>query len=250
MNSCPYQLYRRLPFWPHRIFIFSPPQQGPNYDPDKHSALAPSANTAPEITPYFIGVSAATPLKPMQWCECRSCAKLGLRALQKNLKSNFFLNLIHLLNLLSCWILMCSYAAHSGLLCTAPFPNKSPFKMMCKWIFKGINSVSWQGLLFLAWTRLQIRIYLGLWGFNKQQLKPLFSDAEYLVFVIFNIPIFYDNTVPLSSWSMRLEEKSGAFQKVNNFEWVKIIPLRDKYSEVQIQLMPYWKLGNTADTLC
>lgn len=49
---------------------------------------------------------------------------------------------------------------------------------------------------------------------------------------------------------MWLEEKSGAFQKVNYFEWVNIIPLRDKYLQEQILLMSYWKLGNTADALC
>lgn len=78
----------------------------------------------------------------------------------------------------------------------------------------------------------------------------LSSDADYLVFVIFNFPTFYDNVFPLPSWSMWLEEKSGAFQKVNYFEWVKIIPPKDKYLQAQILLMPYWKLGNTAGTLC
>jgi len=67
----------------------------------------------------------------------------------------------------------------------------------------------------------------------------LSSDAEYMAFVMFNFPEFYDNIFPLPSCSMQLEEKSGAFQKVNYFEWVKIIPLRDKYLQMQILLMPY-----------
>ncbi|KAK2540481.1 hypothetical protein Q9233_001353 [Columba guinea] len=49
-----------------RYLILGEGAQGPSYDRDKHSVLAPSANTAPEITPYFIGVSGATPQKPMK----------------------------------------------------------------------------------------------------------------------------------------------------------------------------------------
>lgn len=66
------------------------------------------------------------------------------------------------------------------------------------------------------------------------------------LFVMFNLPIFCDGVVVLT---MQLNEKSGAFQKVNYFEWMKIIPLRDKYLQMQVLLMPYWKLGSTADTL-
>lgn len=64
----------------------------------------------------------------------------------------------------------------------------------------------------------------------------LSSVADYLVFVIFNFPIFHGNIFPLSSWSMRLEVKSGAFQKVTYLEWLKIIPLRNEYLQAQILL--------------
>lgn len=37
---------------------------------------------------------------------------------------------------------------------------------------------------------------------------------------------------------MQLKEKSGAFQKVKYFEWMKIIPLRDMYLQMQVLLMP------------
>lgn len=62
------------------------------------------------------------------------------------------------------------------------------------------------------------------------------SVADYLVFVIYNFSIFHGNIFPLSSWNMWLEVKSRAFQKVNDLEWLKIIPLRDKYLQTKILL--------------
>lgn len=127
LNSCPCQLYWRLSFWPDIIFILSPPQQVRNCDSDKHSALAASANVAPETPPYFIGVNGATPLKPIKWCECQSCAILEMVWEHSKNKKWIFFDLIHLLNLMSYCILLCRYGFQSGLLCTASFPNKSPF---------------------------------------------------------------------------------------------------------------------------
>lgn len=83
----------------------------------------------------------------------------------------------------------------------------------------------------------------------------LSSVADYLVFVIFSFPVFHGNIFLLSTWSMWLEVKSGAFQKVNYLEWLKIIPLRDKYLQAQILLKirrhcRHFVLAQGGDPIC